>query len=363
MSDSIQPESPQELDAAIASSKEVVVPIGGNSKPGLHAKGQTVSLAKLSGLVEYAPSEFTFTAWAGTPVADVQAILAEKNQYLPFDPMLVSAGATLGGTVASGISGPGRVRYGGLRDFLLGVRLHSGDGKVIHGGGKVVKNAAGFDIPKLLVGSLGTLGIISELTFKVFPRALSTLTIQADCQSHSVACDRIARTAASRWEVDAIEYRPDSNQITLRLAGPEEANRAIKNDIESTWQCPVEELSQSDAAGYWDSIRELDWHGLHSPVVVRVPITPPAFLSIVEPLQSVTGTSLHLSAASSVLWIAFDTSALDSVDQILYSASLAGMPVCGVSPIMWVGRRPALGMETAVKRAMDPQSTYPSLPS
>ena len=106
----------------------------------------------LNGVLEYEPSEFTFTALAGTPVRDIAAILAERGQYLPFDPMLVGAGSTLGGTVASGLSGPGRFRFGGLRDFILGVRFVDGGGRLLRLGGKVVKNSAGFDVPKFFVG-------------------------------------------------------------------------------------------------------------------------------------------------------------------------------------------------------------------
>ena len=90
-----------------------------------------VSLRCLRGIVEYEPSEFTFTARAGTPVdRDRRSTLAKRRQYLPFDPMLADAGATIGGTVAAGLSGPGRFRYGGIRDFLLGVQFISGDGKL-----------------------------------------------------------------------------------------------------------------------------------------------------------------------------------------------------------------------------------------
>ena len=148
-----------------------VLPIGQRTKQSLSAgtDATLISLNQLSGIVQYEPSEFTFTALAGTTLHELIETLAEKGQYLPFDPPLVDAGATLGGTVSAGLSGPGRFRYGGVRDFLLGVKFISGDGEVITAGGKVVKNAAGFDIPKLLVGSAGRLGIMTELTFKIFP--------------------------------------------------------------------------------------------------------------------------------------------------------------------------------------------------
>src|SRR5439155_368623 len=137
-------------------------------------------LSRLSGIVEYEPSEFTFTALAGTPLKAIIAALAERGQYLPFDPPLADAGATLGGTIAAGLSGPGRVRFGGLRDFILGVRFVDGEGRILRMGGKVVKNAAGFDLPKFFVGSAGRFGVLAEITFKVFPRPAATRTLRLD---------------------------------------------------------------------------------------------------------------------------------------------------------------------------------------
>jgi glycolate oxidase FAD binding subunit len=95
----------------------------------------------------YEPGEFTFTALAGTPVGEVKQLLAEQGQYLPFDPLLVERGATLGGVVAAGTAGPGRYRYGGVRDLLMGVRFVDGLGRLVGGGGQVVKESAGVDVP------------------------------------------------------------------------------------------------------------------------------------------------------------------------------------------------------------------------
>ncbi|NJN81466.1 MAG: FAD-binding protein, partial [Caldilineaceae bacterium] len=147
-------------------------PVGGGSKPALSTPRDRAALEmrSLTGILEYDPGEYTITALAGTGLSEVQATLAANGQYLPFDPPLADRGATLGGTVAAGLSGPGRVRYGGVRDFLIGVRFVDGRGRLVRGGGKVVKNAAGFDLPKLFVGSLGTLGLLVETTFKVFPQ-------------------------------------------------------------------------------------------------------------------------------------------------------------------------------------------------
>ena len=159
-----------------------------------------LDLAAITGIVEYAPSEFTITALAGTPIAELAATLAEHGQYLPFDPILIDAGATLGGTIAAGVS---RI---GPRPLRRHPRLHPGRavprrrGTLVRGGGKVVKNAAGFDLPKLMVGSLGSMGIVVEATLKVFPRAEVTATGLVDHASLdlAVACDAPAAARAVR---------------------------------------------------------------------------------------------------------------------------------------------------------------------
>ena len=163
-----------------------VLPRGNGTKTALSAAPDGVTpldLSGLSGVIEYQPGEFTFTALAGTRVTEIAAVLAEHGQYLPFDPLLAEAGATLGGTVAAGANGPGRYHYGGLRDFILGVRYVDGEGQIVYAGGKVVKNAAGFDIPKLMVGSLGQFGALVEMTFKVFPKPEANATLRLECAS------------------------------------------------------------------------------------------------------------------------------------------------------------------------------------
>ena len=144
----LNPTSIGELADAVRSAPRIVA-TGAGTKPRLVPTSGAftrLSTSQLRGIVEYDSSEFTFTALAGTPVRDIVAALGEKGQNLPFDPWLVEAGATLGGTVAAGLSGPGRFRFGGLRDFILGVRFVDGTGRLLRMGGKVVKNAAGFDL-------------------------------------------------------------------------------------------------------------------------------------------------------------------------------------------------------------------------
>ena len=236
---------------------------GGGTKPALSASA-TLSTAGLRGILEYEPGEFTFTALAGTPLADVRDALAANSQYLPFDPPWSAAGATLGGTVAAGLSGPGRFQYGGVRDFLLGVRIVTGDGRAVRGGGKVVKNAAGFDIPKLMVGSLGRLGVITEVSFKVFPAPAATATVVVEFPRLEDATAMLQRLAASRFALAALELEPSPPlvqpaRLCLRLGGLRDALPArITRVREFLGSGPGIELIEDDAA-LWQSAAEFDW--------------------------------------------------------------------------------------------------------
>ena len=122
---------------------------GAGTKPALSRGTGDIAMIDMTGIrgvLTYDPVEFTISALAGTPLREIDAALAENGQWLPFDPPLTDAGATIGGTVAAGLSGAGRLRFGGLRDFLIGVRFVDGEGELVCGGGSVVKNAAGFDL-------------------------------------------------------------------------------------------------------------------------------------------------------------------------------------------------------------------------
>lgn len=335
--------------------------VGNRTKPPLsEIDGAThVSLRSITGIVEYEPSEFTFTARAGTTLAEIEATLAEKNQYLPFDPPLVDAGATIGGTVAAGLSGPGRFRYGGIRDFLLGVRFLSGDGKWINSGGKVVKNAAGFDIPKFLVGSLGRLGVMTELTFKVFPRPIARQTLCVRCGSASDAIDRIAFAARARWELDAIDYRPaedDSGDhvVYLRIAGPPKANAAIANEVSAKWGGDVSELEAADE--FWHSVRELSWSS-DAPVAVKVPTTPAQFADLHAALHEDSSISMQLSVAGNLLWLLAGDDSLSSIDGTLKSLGISALAVRGEG-LPRIGTWNTFAIESAVKQAIDPVGTF-----
>jgi glycolate oxidase FAD binding subunit len=166
-----------EVMAAADAGEVAVAPWGGGTQIGIGRAptrlDAVVVTRRLNRLVDYQPDDMTVTVEAGMTVADLQATLGKRGQFLPLDPPL-AARATIGGTVAANASGPWRCAHGSARDWLIGVRVVAPDGRIVKGGGRVVKNVAGYDLCKLYTGSLGTLGVLAELTFKVMPRPEAT---------------------------------------------------------------------------------------------------------------------------------------------------------------------------------------------
>lgn len=293
----------------------------GGTKSAMSA-GATLSLEGLSGVLEYEPAEYTFTALAGTKLSEVRDLLAANGQYLPYDPALVDAGGTIGGTIASGLSGPGRFRYGGVRDFLLGVKFVTGEGAVVNGGGKVVKNAAGFDFPKLLVGSRGELGVIVEATFKVFPepRAYATLRAHVECD----AVEHMNRLAGSPLELSCLDYLPPIGReeefsrkdaetqralggtLFLRLGGLQES---MPRRIERASQFiggKLDVLTGDDDAATWRDAREFLWHNEDASTLVKLPIAPNQVRDIERAMDSLEApVARRYSVGGNVCWLAW----------------------------------------------------------
>ncbi len=353
--------SPTQLSpSTIAELAEVVratprlIAVGAGTKPRLAAVGDDVarvSLAQLRGIVEYEPSEFTFTALAGTPVREIAAALAERGQYLPFDPLLGQAGATLGGTVAAGASGPGRVRYGALRDFILGVRLIDGAGRVLRLGGKVVKNAAGFDIPKFLVGSAGRFGVMAELTFKVFPRPAATRTLRLDAKDATAKQAILTGAAGGRWEFDALDAAVGEGAVFARMAGPAAALDALAADVLARW--PGAAMTNGDASYLWQSVTELRW--AHSAgTLLKIALTPAAVPEFIALVQTQAGGRGWVSGAGNAGYLSLPPEA--AVPMMPWP----GMTLRG-SGSLWVGPQPRFEVMRAVKAALDPAGRFPGV--
>jgi glycolate oxidase FAD binding subunit len=358
MTPALQPASLGELTEAVRSASRVLA-VGAGTKPRLSAVDTVkLSLARLTGVTEYEPSEFTITALAGTPVREIAATLAQRGQFLPFDPLLVEAGATLGGTVASGLSGPGRLRFGGLRDFILGVRFVDGAGRLLRAGGKVVKNAAGFDLPKFFVGSLGRFGVLAETTFKVFPRPASTLTLKLPVHGAEAAAQLITEASGARWEPAAVDLLAGGKAVCLRLAGPSCALQEMSREILARW--PGAALSDTDAETIWSDLREFRWAYANG-LLAKVALTPAAWPALERSLGLLDGARAHLSAGGSQAFISLPFAAPSGLlDESLRGLGLPAVTLRG-NASLWLGARPRSNIALAVKEALDPEGRFPGL--
>ncbi len=325
----VRPASLAEVQAAVRAHPRVF-PRGAGTKPALSTPPPDVLVLDLTGLnavTEYDPGEFTFTALAGTPVADVQALLAEHGQHLPFDPPFAPLGATLGGTVAAGLSGPGRYRYGGVRDFILGVRWVDGAGQLLKGGGKVVKNAAGFDYPKLMVGSLGRLGVLVEVTFKVFPKPPAYATLRLECPKLAEALEAVRRLYAAPLDLEALDIRPDARQVTVyaRLGGLPEALPARLERL-GRLLGGGDIVEGPDDAALWHAAREFAWLPPGT-ALVKVPLTPQRIPTL-EAALAPAAAERRYSAGGQVAWVAWPGPAAE-LSAALLAQGLSGLMILG----------------------------------
>ncbi|MEP6668397.1 MAG: FAD-binding protein [Chthoniobacter sp.] len=358
MNTALAPASFAELVDAVRSTPGLLA-VGAGTKPRLsEVDAVKLSTAALRGISEYDPSEFTFTAAAGTPLREIAAALAERGQYLPFDPMLAGAGATLGGTVAAGLSGPGRFRFGGLRDFILGVRFVDGLGRLLRMGGKVVKNAAGFDLPKFFVGSLGRFGVLAEITFKVFPRPSSALTVRLDAATPEAAAQVLTAAANSRFEFDALDVAPGESVVLARLAGPAAALESIAGEIFARWSGEV--VSENVAEILWADLCAFRWAD-EAAALIKVALSPAAMVSLAQAVRSLDGARLHLSAGGNLAFVSLSSPAqAGALDEHLRKLRLSGVTLRGDAPL-WLGQRIRPAIAQAVKHALDPVNRFPTL--
>ncbi|MDR5683299.1 MAG: FAD-binding protein [Armatimonadota bacterium] len=332
-------------------------PRGGGTKTALSAPadGETVvDMSGLTGVVEYDPGEFTFSALAGTPVREVEALLAQHGQYLPFDPPLAAAGATLGGTVAAGLSGPRRYRYGGVRDFVLGVRFVDGEGRVVRGGGKVVKNVAGFDFPKLMVGSLGRLGVLVELSFKVFPRPRSYATVHVERADMSAAVEALKDLYVSRFDIEALDLEPPG-VLWVRIGGLSESLDVRLQRLLEFLGRAARVLRGDEEVALWESVREFSWVPAGCSLV-KVSITPGRVTALEERLAA-REPARRYSVGGNLAWVACPGD-LGDLDAILTSVGLAGLCVLGPPGRVRLGAWGDGVFAERVKRALDPGGRF-----
>lgn len=212
---------------------------------GQRLQGDILDISGYRGIVEYEPTELVITVRAGTPIREVEAAMAEADQILAFEPPRYNGEGTIGGAIATGLSGPRRPYVGAARDFVLGTRMLNGDGSDLSFGGRVIKNVAGFDVSRLMAGAMGTLGVLLEVSLKTLPRPRAETTLRL----------AMVETDAIRWMNEwAGKPLPLSatchadGALTVRLSGGESAVRAARMKLGG------EEIA--DAETFWNGLRD-----------------------------------------------------------------------------------------------------------
>lgn len=360
------PTSDAEVVDCVKSSSRLRI-VAGNSKPGPRrgdSCATTLDLSRLQGICEYEPTEYTLTARSGTKLTEIAAALATNGQYIPFDPPFVEQGATLGGALASGLSGPGRVRYGGARDFVLGLRFVDGQGSIVRGGGKVVKNAAGFDFPKLFVGSCGIYGPVLEWTIKVFPHPPAIQSFVASFNRLDEARSAIVALNLRPFDLDAIDLSGDgANQpvsLRVRFAGEAESIRRQLPAVQQTIKAELRELSAMETSQF-DRVWDERWN---QGSVVRVPTTVESFPVLIKALDA-HAMSWRVIGAGQAAWIGVsrETSRAE-VSRLLADLKLQGLAI----RTEWErGGRLGSAVRSVfgerIKRALDPQGRFGDIES
>jgi glycolate oxidase FAD binding subunit len=353
-----------DLQAAIAACKpgRRLLPVAGGTKPPLSSTQrdniELLDVSALTGIIEYEPGELTLTARAATPTAEIADLLSGHDQYLPFDPPLVRAGATIGGVVATGASGPNALRHGAVRDFVIGVSLVDGTGCAASAGGRVVKNAAGFDLPKLMVGSIGRLGVMTQLSLKVFPRPRATASIEFAFDDAASAIAAVRSLVASPREIDAADVLPRGHAL-VRLAGDPDVLPARLTRLEAsvTDGNVIARYEGPGESELWTAVSELQWMpGDH--VVVCVPVSAKV-AQVVEDVVLAAGGAVRFSLAVNVAWVAWPSDTpLATLDAALTRAELRGVVLRGDAPKPVLGAHLRNSFGDRVRRAFDPHDRF-----
>lgn len=209
--------------------------------------GEEFDTREYAGIVAYEPTELVVTARCGTPLAELEEALAEKGQSLPFEPPHYGPGATVGGCVASGLSGPRRVQAGALRDYVLGVKILNGQGEALNFGGQVMKNVAGYDVSRLMAGSLGTLGLIAEVSLKVLPVSVAEQTLRFEL-AQDRALELLNQWAGQPLPISASAWT--EGILHIRLSGATAAVNAASRKLGG------KRIEPDRGPDFWRGLRE-----------------------------------------------------------------------------------------------------------
>ncbi len=290
---------------------------GGGTRRGLgrpvQAAGE-LSLARLSGIELYEPGALTLVARAGTPLSEIEAELARNNQRLAFEPMdhrplYASEGApTIGGVVAANISGPRRIQAGACRDFLLGVRFINGRGEVIRNGGRVMKNVTGLDLVKLMAGSHGTLGVLSEVSFKVLPDSERQATLEIPGLDIKEGVAALSKALGSPFEVTGAAYIPASDMASRTLIRVEGFDAQVTYRVEKLKELVAANADTAIIQGkahedLWKNIRDAAMFAGTDEVVWRLSVKPGDAPSLYRAILEEADARMLFDWGGGLIWV------------------------------------------------------------
>ena len=320
-----------ELRDAVAealATEEPLEIVGGGSKRGLGRPVQaahTLDLSRLSGIRDYAPSELVLTAGATTPLAEIERVLTEHNQMLAFEPPgwcgllgADEASPTLGGVLACNLSGPRRIKVGAARDHFLGFRGVSGRAEIFKAGGKVVKNVTGYDLPKLMAGSYGTLTALEEVTVKVLPQAETVATVLFAGVPPEAAGHLMSAALGSPHEVSGAAYLPSGTAmplalpvqpgtVALRLEGPGPSVAFRRDSLlrEHQDSGALSILADSESLAFWRAVGEVaPLSGLGERAIWRVSVAPARGAALGVAMARALDGIWYLDWGGGLLWLA-----------------------------------------------------------
>lgn len=321
MSDLLTPADEAGIAAAIAAAHAAREPLaveGNGSKRGLLRPVQaarTISTRALTGITLYRPSELVISARAGTPVPEIEAALAEKGQHLIAEPPDTRAifgsdrPATLGGVVAANLSGPRRITWAAMRDHVLGIRFVNGEGEVLRSGGRVLKNVTGLDLCKLLAGSYGTLGVMTEITLKVLPAPETQATLVVRVPDVAAGVRVLSAGLGSPYGVSGAAVLPEDGggaTALLRIedfaASVEYRSARLAQDLAPQGEVRIAAAEESRAL--WAAIRDvIPLAPQAQEAVWRISVRPSAAPAVVEAAQALGGRAL-LDWGGGLVWVA-----------------------------------------------------------
>lgn len=287
----MRPSSETDLSEMLAAQAGTVALRGGGTRTiGRPVDGVVLETDGLAGVRLYEPGALTLVAGAGTPLAEIEALLAGEGQRLAFEPpdlsgLLGRTGAsTLGGVVAANASGPRRVAAGAARDFCLGVRLVDGAGRIISNGGRVMKNVTGYDLVKLMAGSHGTLGVLTEVSLKVLPVPETEATLRLELDDATRAMQAMSAALGTPWEVTGAAW--DGAAALLRIEGFEQSVHYRAERLRAHLAPFAEaEIITHRSAGLWQAVRDVSaLEG--APVVLRISIQPSALPELLAQVEA-----------------------------------------------------------------------------